>query len=161
GNVTAAQTAAQNAAALAGSKGKVIVQAAAPDVADRVAQNLWIDTTGNANTPKRWNGTTWQAVTDKAATDAAAAAQSALSQVALKADASALQTMGSTVSQQGQQLAADGKAITDINATLTQVKTDVAANASATSGLSGRVIAGENNLTSVSGQVTELKSSLG
>ncbi|WP_207268712.1 hypothetical protein, partial [Pseudomonas sp. GW460-LB5] len=75
--------------------------------------------------------------------------------------ASALQTMGSTVSQQGQQLAADGKAITDINATLTQVKTDVAANASATSGLSGRVIAGENNLTSVSGQVTELKSSLG
>nr|WP_207268616.1 carbohydrate binding domain-containing protein [Pseudomonas sp. GW460-LB5] len=161
GNVTAAQTAAQNAAALAGSKGKVIVQAAAPDVADRVAQNLWIDTTGNANTPKRWTGTTWQAVTDKVATDAAAAAQSALSQVALKADASALQTMGSTVSQQGQQLIADGQAITGINASLTQVKADVAANASATSGLSGRVTASENNLASVSGQVVQLNNSLG
>ena len=120
GNVTAAQAAAQNAAALAGSKGKVIVQAAAPDVADRVAQNLWIDTTGNANTPKRWNGTTWQVVTDKVATDAAAAAQSALSQVALKADASALQTLGSTVSQQGQQITANGQALISINANLAQ-----------------------------------------
>ncbi|MBP6520883.1 DUF1983 domain-containing protein, partial [Shewanella sp.] len=41
------------------------------------AQNLWIDTTGNANTPKRWNGSTWVAVTDKAATDAASAAAAA------------------------------------------------------------------------------------
>ncbi|KAF4557032.1 hypothetical protein, partial [Pseudomonas sp. CES] len=51
-NVTAAQQAAQDAATLAGGKGKVIVQAAAPAVADRLAQNLWIDTTNNANTPK-------------------------------------------------------------------------------------------------------------
>jgi hypothetical protein len=37
-------------------------------------QDLWIDTTGGNNTPKRWNGSAWVAVTDKAATDAAAAA---------------------------------------------------------------------------------------
>ena len=36
--------------------------------------DLWIDTTGGANTPKRRSGGAWVAVTDKAATDAAAAA---------------------------------------------------------------------------------------
>ncbi len=78
GSVKAAQDAADAAAALAGGKGKVIVQSAAPDVADRLAQNLWIDTSGGANTPKRWNGSAWVAVTDKVATDAAAAATTAL-----------------------------------------------------------------------------------
>ncbi|MCU8008521.1 DUF1983 domain-containing protein [Shewanella sp. SM87] len=73
---SAAQAAA-DAAGLAGTKGKVLIQSAAPAVADRLAQNLWIDTTGNANTPKRWNGSTWAAVTDKAATDAASAAAAA------------------------------------------------------------------------------------
>ncbi|MGO0684078.1 phage tail tip fiber protein [Pseudomonas fulva] len=96
-NVTAAQQAADAANALAGGKGKVIIQAAAPAVADRLAQNLWIDTIGNANTPKRWSGSAWVAVTDKAATDAAAAAQSALSQVATKAEASALQSLTNRV----------------------------------------------------------------
>lgn len=161
GNVASAQAAAQNAATLAGSKGKVIVQSAAPDVADRVAQNLWIDTTSNANTPKRWSGSAWIAVTDKVATDAAAAAQSALSQVALKADSSALQTLGSTVSQQGQQITADGQAITRIDASLNQVKSDTATNASATSALTGRVNATEAGLTSVSGQLTEVSNSIG
>ena len=33
-----------------------------------------MDTTGGANTPKRWNGSAWVAVTDKVATDAASAA---------------------------------------------------------------------------------------
>lgn len=65
------------AAGLAAGKGKVIIQPSAPDAADRLAQNLWIDTTGGANTPKRWNGSAWVAVTDKAATDAAAAAATA------------------------------------------------------------------------------------
>ena len=92
GNVAAAQQAAQDAATLAGGKGKVIVQSAAPATADRLAQNLWIDTTGNANTPKRWNGSAWVAVTDKVATDAASAAASALTQVATKADASTVQS---------------------------------------------------------------------
>ncbi|NWL07812.1 phage tail tip fiber protein [Pseudomonas hunanensis] len=114
-NVTAAQQAAQDAATLAGGKGKVVVQATAPTVADRLAQNLWIDTTGNANTPKRWNGTAWVAVTDKVATDAAAAAQSALSQLAGKADASALQALSTTVTNQGNTLSSQGSSITELN----------------------------------------------
>ncbi|MBA1217281.1 TipJ family phage tail tip protein [Pseudomonas fulva] len=161
GNVDKAQSAAQAANDLAGGKGKVIVQSPAPATADRLAQNLWIDTTGNANTPKRWTGTTWAAVTDKVATDAAAAAQSALGQVALKADSSALQALGSTVSQQGQQIQADGQAITRIDASLNQVKSDTASNASATSALTGRVGATEAGLTSVSGQLTEVSNSIG
>ncbi|WP_171251801.1 hypothetical protein, partial [Acinetobacter baumannii] len=48
-----------------------------PAADKRLAQNLWIDTTGGANTPKRWNGSAWVTVTDKAATDAAAAANAA------------------------------------------------------------------------------------
>ncbi|UNV89373.1 MULTISPECIES: DUF1983 domain-containing protein [unclassified Comamonas] len=78
-NHTAAMQAAQAASDAAGSKGKVLYGASAPAVADRLAQNLWIDTTGGANTPKRWNGSAWAAVTDKAATDAAAAAATAQS----------------------------------------------------------------------------------
>ncbi|MCS6126699.1 DUF1983 domain-containing protein [Shewanella baltica] len=73
---SAAQAAA-DAAGLAGTKGKVLIQSTAPAAADRLAQNLWIDTTGNANTPKRWSGSAWVAVTDKAATDAASAAAAA------------------------------------------------------------------------------------
>lgn len=68
---------AATAAGIANGKGKVLIQSTAPAVADRLAQNLWIDTTGGANTPKRWNGSAWAAVTDKAATDAASAAAAA------------------------------------------------------------------------------------
>ncbi|MFV3288526.1 phage tail tip fiber protein [Pseudomonas sp. NY11955] len=119
-NVTAAQQAAQDAATLAGGKGKVLVQATAPAVADRLAQNLWIDTTGAANTPKRWNGSAWVAVTDKVATDAAAAAQSALTQLASKADASALQTLQSTVTGQGNTITSQGNSLTQLKASLSQ-----------------------------------------
>ncbi|MFF7859680.1 phage tail tip fiber protein [Pseudomonas monteilii] len=125
-NVTAAQQAAQDAATLAGGKGKVLVQATAPAVADRLAQNLWIDTTGNANTPKRWNGTAWVAVTDKVATDAAAAAQSALSQLAGKADASALQALSTTVSSQGNTLSSQGSSISELNNSLQTTNGNVA-----------------------------------
>ncbi|MFZ5938908.1 hypothetical protein ACOKS3_29340, partial [Pseudomonas sp. HS6-2] len=117
-NVSAAQKAADDAATLAGSKGKTIVQATAPAVADRLPQNLWIDITGGANTPKRWNGTAWVAVTDKVATDAAAAAASALTQVATKADASTVQSLSNTVDQQGAAITANGQAITNVNASL-------------------------------------------
>lgn len=117
-NVTAAQNAANAANTLAGGKGKVIVQSAAPAAADQLAQNLWIDTTGNANTPKRWTGSVWAAVTDKAATDAAAAAASALAQVATKAEAATVQALSNTVTQQGTDLTAAGNAITNINANL-------------------------------------------
>lgn len=73
----AAQSAASNAATAAGNKGEVIFGSTEPTVAQRQAQNLWIDTTGGKNTPKRWNDSAWVAVTDKAATDAAAAANAA------------------------------------------------------------------------------------
>ncbi|MBD8601518.1 DUF1983 domain-containing protein [Pseudomonas sp. CFBP 8771] len=96
-NVSTAQTAANNAAALAGSKGKVMVQTAAPGAADQLAQNLWIDISGGANTPKRWNGSAWAAVTDKVATDAASAAASALTQVQTKADAAAVTALNNRV----------------------------------------------------------------
>lgn len=120
-NVTAAQQAAQAAADAAGAKGKVLYQSTAPAVADRLSQNLWIDTTSNANTPKRWNGSAWVAVTDKVATDAAAAAQSALNQVAMKADASTVQALTNEVTRQGQDITAAGQAITNINTSLKEV----------------------------------------
>jgi predicted phage tail protein len=120
-NVTAAQNAANAANTLAGGKGKVIVQSAAPAAADQLAQNLWIDITGNANTPKRWTGSAWAAVTDKAATDAAAAAASALAQVATKAEAATVQALSNTVTQQGTDLTAAGNAITNITANLSSV----------------------------------------
>lgn len=41
---------------------------------------LWIDTTDDNNTPKRWNGTEWVSVSDKAANTAQNAAENALSQ---------------------------------------------------------------------------------
>lgn len=72
-----AQTAATNAAALAGNKGEVIYQWQTPAAARQLPQNLWIDTTGGKNSPKRWDGSAWVIVTDKAATDAQTAANSA------------------------------------------------------------------------------------
>ena len=78
---TAARTAASSANAqaaqavgIANGKGDVLIQSTAPATSMRKATTLWIDTTGNANTPKKWNGSVWVAVTDKAATDAANAA---------------------------------------------------------------------------------------
>ncbi|MFJ4349650.1 DUF1983 domain-containing protein [Pseudomonas sp. NPDC089428] len=126
-NVTAAQQAAQDAATLAGGKGKVIVQSAAPAAADRLAQNLWIDTTGNANTPKRWNGTAWVAVTDKVATDAAAAAANALSVAQTKADASVVDSLSSTVTQQGNTITSQGQSITGLSNSLTTTNQNVTA----------------------------------
>jgi len=121
GNVTAAQQAAQAAATAVGAKGEVIYGSTAPAADKRLTQNLWIDTTGNANTPKRWNGSSWVAVTDKVATDAAAAAQSALTEVAKKADASTVQTLSNTVAQHGQDITAQGQAMTAIDAAIAEV----------------------------------------
>ena len=69
-----ANTAAAAAAGVANGKADVLIQSTAPDASMRKQTTLWIDTTGGANTPKRWNGSAWAAVTDKAATDAANAA---------------------------------------------------------------------------------------
>lgn len=121
GNVTAAQNAAQAASDLAGGKGKVIYGTTAPAAADRLDQNLWIDTINNVNTPKRWNGTAWVAVTDKVATDAAAAAAAANALAQTKADASTVQSLSNTVAQQGAAITANGAAITNISTSLGQV----------------------------------------
>lgn len=75
----AAQTAANNAATAAGNKGEVIFGSTAPIGSKQLPQNLWIDTTGGKNTPKRWDGLAWVVVTDKAAVDAQAAANAAQS----------------------------------------------------------------------------------
>ena len=74
---TAARKANEAAAAASGvanGKADVLIQSTAPATSMRKSSTLWIDTTGGANTPKRWNGSAWIAVTDKAATDAANAA---------------------------------------------------------------------------------------
>jgi len=121
-NVATAQSAAQAANDLAGGKGKVIYGNAAPTVADRQAQNLWIDTTNNANTPKRWNGAAWVTVTDKVATDAAAAAAAAQASANSKADASALSALDSTVRQQGDTLTTHGSSIIKISGSIDSLK---------------------------------------
>ena len=115
-NVTAAQNAANAANTLAGGKGKVIVQAAAPAAADQLPQNLWIDITGGANTPKRWTGSVWAAVTDKVATDAAKAATDALALVNTKADASALNILATTVAEVDGKLTAQASALQSLEA---------------------------------------------
>ena len=73
----AAAQAAADAAGIANSKGKVLIRSSAPAATDRLPQNLWIDTSGGGNTPKRWNGSAWKEVTDKVAKDAATAAAAA------------------------------------------------------------------------------------
>ncbi|WP_458718331.1 phage tail tip fiber protein [Pseudomonas gregormendelii] len=146
GNVTAAQSAANAANTLAGGKGKVIVQTGAPAAADQLAQNLWIDITGGANTPKRWTGSAWAPVTDKVATDAAAAAASALSVANTKADASAVSSLTTRVTSAEGTISSQGTSITSLNNSLTTTNTNVtaaqnAANAANTlAGGKGKVI---------------------
>ncbi|KFI66550.1 collagen-like triple helix repeat-containing protein [Bifidobacterium magnum] len=72
-----AKSQAASAAGIANGKADVLIQATAPSEAMRKDTTLWIDTTGGANTPKRWNGSAWVAVTDKQAVDAATAAANA------------------------------------------------------------------------------------
>ena len=133
---TAADQAKSDAAAAAGianGKGKVIIQSSAPATADRLAQNLWIDTTDNANTPKRWNGSAWVAVTDKAATDAASAAAAA--QAAADA-ANTKATQNAAAIQQEQTARADADSalaqnISTVQATATAANTKATKNAAA------------------------------
>ncbi|MRT63866.1 hypothetical protein FYM84_25320, partial [Pseudomonas sp. CAH-1] len=164
GNVSAAQQAAQDAATLAGGKGKVIVQSAAPAVADRLAQNLWIDTTSNANTPKRWSGTAWVAVTDKVATDAAAAAAGALALAQTKADATVVSSLTTRVSDaegkltsqatrmDGMQTSIDGKASSQA---LQQVTTRVAATEDKDKAQDQQLLSQSQALTSLTDSVSK------
>ena len=122
-NVTAAQNAANAANTLAGGKGKVLFQSTAPAVADHLAQNLWIDTTGNVNAPKRWNGTAWVVVTDKVATDALAAANAANTAITTKADASALSDLDSKVAVIAGKVTSQASSITKLQSDLTATDT--------------------------------------
>lgn len=109
-----ANTAAAAAAGVANGKADVLIQSTAPDTSMRKPTTLWIDTTGGANTPKRWNGSTWMAVTDKAATDAANAAVKAhaAAQTAQSTADKAQTTAANAAAQANQAQAAARKAQT-------------------------------------------------
>ncbi|WP_347140819.1 DUF1983 domain-containing protein [Paracoccus sp. SSK6] len=92
----------------ANGKGKVIYGSTAPVAADRLAQNLWIDTASGNNTPKRWNGTAWVAMSDKAATDA-------LAGLTTKANASAVTALTTRVSTAEGTLTSQGNSLTSLN----------------------------------------------
>ena len=102
------------AAGVANGKADVLIQSTAPDTSMRKPTTLWIDTTGGANTPKRWNGSTWSAVTDKAATDAANAAVKAhaAAQTAQSTADKAQTTAANAAAQANQAQAAAKKAQT-------------------------------------------------
>ncbi|NWD57260.1 phage tail protein [Pseudomonas veronii] len=158
-NVTAAQNAANAANTLAGGKGKVIVQAAAPAVADRLAQNLWIDITGGANTPKRWTGSVWEPVTDKVATDAAAAAASALTVANTKADASAVTSLSNTVTQQGNTIAAQGTAVTGLTNRIANAEGVNTAQSEAITQIDSKVTEIDGKATSIAAAFNALRAS--
>lgn len=109
-----ANTAAAAAAGVANGKADVLIQSTTPATSMRKASTLWIDTTGGANTPKRWNGSAWVAVTDKAATDAANAAVKAhaAAQTAQSTADKAQTTAANAASQANQAQAAAKKAQT-------------------------------------------------
>ena len=146
GSIGVAQGLAQSAMNLAGEKGRVFVQNAAPPVAARLPVNLWIDTTGGANTPKRWDGGQWSAVTDKVARDAAAAAAQAIAGLGNKADSSAVAALTQRVSNAENTLTAASSDLVSLNNSITTVTLDVdaaaaaAQNALTTAAGRGRVI---------------------
>ena len=72
--VTQAKSDAASAAGIAGGKSDVIIQPFPPITAYQTSTTLWIDTSNNANQPKRWDGVQWVALTDKVAYEAAATA---------------------------------------------------------------------------------------
>lgn len=121
-----AQSAYAAAEEAAGGATSIVIQSSTPAGATAV---LWIDTTGGANTPKRWDGSQWVAITDKAATDAAAAA------VAAQNAANAAQTTANTAVTNA------GNAQTTANSALTAAngKNKVIYSTSAASGTTGYI----------------------
>ncbi|MBP8005288.1 MAG: phage tail protein [Acinetobacter sp.] len=157
-NVTAAQNAANEANSLAGGKGKVLFQSAVPAVADRLSQNLWIDTTGNANTPKRWNGSAWVVVTDKAATDAAAAAANALTQLQTKAEASAVNALDTKVTVIDGKVSSHASSITSLQTTVGSNTTKINEHTSSIDGVKAvkTLTVDQNGVISGYGLVSEI-----
>jgi len=158
-NVTAATNAANAANTLAGGKGKVLFQSTAPAAADRLSQNLWIDTTGGANTPKRWNGTAWVVVTDKIATDALAAANAAAATVATKADASAVDTLTTRVTTAESTITSTSTKVTNLENSVNHATTGLAtkASTSALNTLDGKVTTIDGKVTANTSDITALQ----
>lgn len=77
GAIWQANQAAANAQSSANSKNKTYCQAAAPTGA--TTGDLWINTTNNANSLHRWNGSTWVKLQDSEIASAASAASAAQS----------------------------------------------------------------------------------
>lgn len=108
------------------------------------SQILWIDTSGGANTPMRWDGTSWVEITDKTAKDAAAdaavahetasSAQGAADTAKAAADAAAVAAL------EAADLAAGGGAVLvqDTAPTVTEVRRNYIKGSSP---LSGNMIA--------------------
>lgn len=159
-NVTAAQNAANAANELAGGKGKVLFQSATPVVADRLPQNLWIDTTNNANTPKRWNGSAWAVVSDKAATDAATAAANALTQLQTKADASAVSALESRTTAAEGNISSLSSQTTILNNKVATAENNITANTNSISTLNNKVTVAENQIATQSSAITKLNSEI-
>ena len=149
----AAQDAA-DAAGIAEGKGKVLIQSAAPPASEQLSQNLWIDTTNGANTPKRWNGAAWEAVTDQVAVDAADAAAQAQADAA--ANSSAISGLDSRVTQNEQGLTSQASDITDLQTAVGNAQDDANANAGAISALDTRVTTAEGSISSNASDITDL-----
>lgn len=161
-NVGNAASAAQNALNTAGSKGKVIFGTTAPAVADRLSQNLWIDTTGGANTPKRWNGSTWVVVTDKVATDALAAANAATTLANTKADTSAFNSLDQKVTVMDGKVSTNTNSITSLNGKIAIVEGAIATklDSSAIVNYYTKQQADDNALSTAAGEISKYDASL-
>ena len=168
-NVSNAASAAQNALNTAGSKGKVIFGSDQPGVEDRLSQNLWIDTTGGSNTPKRWNGASWVVVTDKVASDALSAANAASAIVNTKADASALNTLDTKVTNLGEDVVSQGSQVTQLTNTLATLDNRVSSKAessalntldSKVSNIGGKVTANASSITALEGNISTIENGL-
>ncbi|MCR4158844.1 phage tail protein [Kerstersia gyiorum] len=153
---SAAATADQKAAAAAGiadGKAVVLYQTTTPAATYRNDKTLWIDITGNANTPKRWNGSAWAAVTDKAATDAASAAAAARADAAAAqataneavasaaTNAAAIQLLQTTTANQFQ---AQAQQIETLQASVVNASASVQETNTALATLDGRIEAWRN-----------------
>lgn len=164
-------------------KGKVIYSDSTPVEGDRLPQNLWIDTTGGGNIPKRWNGQFWLAITDKTALDALAAANQVKEDLATKVDSSAFNSLTSKVNSAENSLSSQGQAITNLSnnlettskiadeallasqTTAQEVKTKASSealeNLSSTVGeIDGKVYSNAQNVDRLSGTVETLSENL-
>lgn len=157
-----AQTAANNAASLAGSKGKVFFQNTAPPASERLIQNLWIDTTGGNNTPKRWQTNAWNPVSDKVATDALAAANQANQSITTKADVKAVQDLQTNLTAVDGRVTSNASELTALKASLAITNTAVTtkADTSALNSLRTEVTNVNDKVTANTSSITSLGSTI-